>query len=126
MFIGTGPAAQNSFPRLAFYLICMSAGACQKGHVTEQMVKEAARLAGASSAHLRGMRYFAIDSCWFEQQQRFAGEMGVHSEVKVDQAIFPRGVASLAQAIKDEGLIFGLGVSVSSQKCTEMEPSPME
>lgn len=101
------------------------AGACQSDHVTESMVKEAARLAGASSAHLRGMRYFAIDGCWLGRQRRPGEHVGGYPEIMVDDASFPHGIGALAKFVQDEGLIFGLGVTVSSARCTELEPPPV-
>ncbi|KAL8433887.1 hypothetical protein ACSSS7_003548 [Eimeria intestinalis] len=78
---------------------------------------------GSSLAHLLGMRFFAVDSCWMQEGPATPETVGPQ-EIKTNEADFPYGMASVAQAVKKHGLIFGLGVTVSNEACPELEPTP--
>ncbi|KAL8448732.1 hypothetical protein Emag_003858 [Eimeria magna] len=106
-----------------WFLSAWEGGKCDRGKINEQTVKEAARRAGDSLAHLLGMRFFAVDSCWL-QEGPLEPETVKLSEIKTNQVDFPYGMASIAKAVKDHGLIFGLGVTVSSEACPDLEPTP--
>lgn len=99
------------------------AGMCTSGHVAEQMLLEVASQAG-SSPYLHGMRYFALDNCWMKPQQLPASELGTKHEITDKDTIFINGVSSLARFVQDQGLLFGLGITVSQEKCTEFKSPP--
>ncbi|KAL8448186.1 hypothetical protein Emed_003933 [Eimeria media] len=106
-----------------WFLSAWEGGKCNRGKITEQTVKEAARRAGGSLAHLLGMRYFAVDSCWLQEDPPKPEAINLQ-EIKTNEVDFPYGMTSIAKTVKNHGLIFGLGVTVSSEKCPDLEPSP--
>ncbi|KAL8271029.1 hypothetical protein Esti_005014 [Eimeria stiedai] len=108
-----------------WFLSAWEEGKCGRGKVTEQTVKEAARRAGASLAHLLGMRFFAVDSCWLQAPPPTPETLGPR-EIRTNEADFPSGMASVAKAVKKHGLVFGLGVTVSTEACPDLEPTPSE
>lgn len=123
ILLQTKPAdAENK--KLIGWFISPWDGMCTTGHMTEQMVSEVASQAG-SSPYLHGMRYFALDNCWMKQQQQPASELQTNHEITDKDTIFTNGVSSLARLVQDQGLLFGLGITVSKEKCTEFESPPM-
>ncbi|KAL8427944.1 hypothetical protein Efla_003458 [Eimeria flavescens] len=114
--------------RLAgWFFSAWEAGSCQPGRVTEETLKAAARQAGESAAYSLGMRHFCIDSCWLEHQP----SAGSSSEAAVSpldlqprKDFFPHGIHQLAETVTEEGLAFGLGITVSADACKHLEPPP--
>lgn len=94
--------------------------------MTDGMIRKAAILAGASTAAQKGMNYFAIDGCWMSSEGQVSSELPGIREINPDEAVFPSGIESIAKVVGKEGLLFGLGVSISSEKCPELEPSSLE
>ncbi|OEH73569.1 putative alpha-galactosidase A [Cyclospora cayetanensis] len=114
---------------------------CESAQLLASDIEKAAKVASGSSAYLRGMRYFAIDNCWLSnarpqlppqdeqeeehQKQAFTAEkMRINPRIQPEEALFSHGIQSVLDSVHAEGLAFGLGVSISSERCTEMEPPP--
>ncbi|CDI74266.1 alpha-galactosidase A, putative [Eimeria praecox] len=119
-----------------WFLSPWSKGKCREDDWDEHNLKKAVSLAASSTAHELGMQHFAVESCWREGNnpklsteedddvQSEKSEAPVNSrKLEVNKTLFPHGIESAAQFAHEKGLLFGLGLTVSSQACPELEPS---